>query len=581
METNGALTQPLTARGAAVIVGWRQRLPIENVVLGLAALALLVLVGYPLVWLALGSLGLPTKLSLARYADIVGDPSYRQPLVNTVELAAGTAVLSVLFGVPLAWLVARTDVPAKRLIRTCTALAYIIPPYLTALAYIILAGPNAGVLNALFVAVTGAKEGPLNVFSMPGVIVVISVHAFAIVFFFTYSALLSVDATQEEAAWILGAGRLTTLRRITLPLVAPAITAGALLAAVISMALFGPQAFLGLPGRLFFLPTRIFSLFSRYPPDTAGASALAFALIVLTALGLGLQRWYLARRSYVTLGGKASRPAPLALGRWRWVGLAYALLVIGFAVFIPLFVLVSAAFSKNWVAGLSPENLTLENFQYALFQEQVTRRAVGNSLKLAVAAATAATLIGALVAYLNRRTTARGRQFLDYLSILPLGLPGIVLAVGIIQAWIRPPLVLYGTIWILLVCYVARFIPVAVRSADASLAQVDPALEDAARIIGASWLQTFRTITARLIRPGLLVAWLLVFIPSMGELSATVLLYSSGNETLSVALYRLQELGRLEVVSAIAVFTVILTLLALVVAQRIAGKELDELASGR
>jgi len=347
------------------------------------------------------------------------------------------------------------------------------------------------------------------------------------------------------------------------------------------LALFGPQAFLGLPGRLFFLPTRIFSLFSRYPPDTAGASALAFALIVLTALGLGLQRWYLAHRSYVTLGGKASRPAPLALGRWRWVGLAYALLVIGFAVFIPLFVLVSTAFSKNWVAGLSPSNLTLENFRYALFEEQVTRRAVGNSLKLAVAAATAATLIGALVAYLNRRTTARGRQFLDYLSILPLGLPGIVLAVGIIQAWIRPPLVLYGTIWILLVCYVARFMPVAVRSADVSLAQVDPALEDAARITGASWLQTFRTITARLIRPGLLVAWLLVFIPSMGELSATVLLYSSGNETLSVALYRLQELGRLEVVSAIAVFTVSLTLLALVVAQRIAGKELDELASGR
>ncbi|HUE75663.1 MAG TPA: iron ABC transporter permease [Chloroflexota bacterium] len=557
-----------------------QGLRVEQIILGVAAALLLILVGYPLLWLLLGSLGVPQRLDLTTFQQVARDPSFRQPLVNTVILAIGTAILSTVFGVPLAWFAARTDVPLKRFLRISVAVAYIVPPYLTALAYIILAGPNAGILNRLFVSVTGAAQGPINVFSLIGVMFVIALHSFAIVFFFTYSALLSIDASQEEAARILGASRLQTTIRVTLPLVMPSITAGALLAGVTSMALFGPQAFIGMPGRVFFLPTRIYALFGRYPPAIAEASALAFALIVLTVIGLGIQRWYLAKKSYVTVSGKSNRAAPMELGPWKWVGLSFCLVVICLAVIFPVLVLVNASISKSWVAPFSLDNLTTSNFHYALFEEPMTQRGIVNSLKLAAGAATLAMVIGAFIAYLNRRTAVRGRQALDYLSILPLGLPGIVLAVGLLQAWIRPPLVLYGTIWILLVTYIVRFIPLAVRSADASIQQVDPSLEDAARISGASWMQTVRLITARLIQPGLLVGWILVFIPAIGELSATILLYSAGNETMAVALYRLRELGRLELVASIAVMKIVMTLAALYVAQRIAGKELDELASG-
>lgn len=242
--------------------------------------------------------------------------------------------------------------------------------------------------------------------------------------------------------------------------------------------------------------------------------------------------------------------------------------------------LVSAAFSKSWVQQLSPANFTLANFRGALIDDPVSSRGIENSLMLAVAAATIITVIGLLVAYIDVRGTIRGRRLLDYLSILPLGLPGTVLAVGMLQAWIRPPIILYATIWILLAHYCARGAPYAVRTANAALQQVDPALEDAARISGASWLRTLRKVTVPLVRPSILVGWLLVFIPSLGELSGSILLYSSGTETIGVAIFRLSDQGRFELTAAMSVFTVAIAILALLIAQQIAGLRIDQVASG-
>ena len=534
--------------------------------LGLAVALLLFLVGYPLLWLFLGALGVPQSFGLEHVQRAFTRPQNYAALINTLQLALGTGIMSVFIGVPLAWATARTDMPLRQVVHALVALSYIMPPYLTALAYIFLLGPDAGHFNRLLQRAFGFESGPLNIFSMPGVIFVIGIHVFAFTYFLTHSALKSVDASLEESAQMLGARRWQTALRINLPLVAPAVTGGALLAAINSLALFGPQAIIGTPAQITFLPTRIYATIGSYPPRWAEASALSLLLVVLTVAGLAVQRGYLERRSYVTVGGRGVRTQIIDLGAWRWPLLAFCLMVVFFSAVAPIGVLTLNAFSKSWTDPLSLSNLTLTHFNTALFQDQVAVRGILNSLKLATAAATIAVVIGAAVAYLDLRTNVRGRRILDYLAILPLGLPGTVMAVGILLAFIRLPIPIYGTLWILLAAYVARFIPLATRSANATFRQIDPSLEEAGRITGASWLHAIRRILMPLSRPGLLVAFLLVFIPAFGELSATILLYTGGTETIAIAIYRLNDLGQLEVVSALAVFTivVVLTLAALV-----------------
>jgi iron(III) transport system permease protein len=533
----------------------------STVVFGLSIGLLLLIVGYPLVWLLMSAFGIPRDVQLGYIVGVFTRSQNFAPLVNTLILALGAGLISVGLGVPLAWATARSDLPLRRSIQALVAVAYITPPYLTAIAYIILLGPDAGYFNRALQGLTGATHGPFDIFSMGGVIFVVGMHVFPFTYFMTHNALRSVDASYEEAARLLGARRWGVLLRINLPLVAPAITGGALLSAIDSMALFGPQAFLGLPAQITFLPTRIYGVIGSYPPRWAEASALSLALVVLTTCGLVLQRTYLERRSHVTVGGRGLRLETVRLGRWKWPLLAFCIAVVFFSALAPVGVLAIAAFSRSWVSGFTTANLTLTNFNEALLNNQIAVRGIINSFRLAAAAGLCAVIIGATVAYIDLRTQAKGRRLLDYLAILPLGLPGTVMAVAVLLAFIRPPFAIYGTIWILLVAYVARFVPLATRSANATLRQIDSSLEEAARISGASRLGALWHILLPLARPGLAVAFLLVFIPALSELSATILLYSGGTETLAVAIFRLNDLGQIEVVAALAVFTIAVTLL--------------------
>ena len=542
--------------------------------LGAGVAALLLFVGYPLLWLVLGAFGLPRGFGLDGFARSFTRAANVAPLVNTVVLAVSVGLASVVVAVPLAFAVARTDVALRRVVHGLVGLAYVLPPYLTSVAYIILLGPNAGHINRAL-AWLGLDFG-LNIFTGSGVVFVITLHVFAIPYFLTCEALQSVDGSMEESARMLGAGRWGVVRRVTLPLVAPAITGGALLAAVNSLALFGPQAILGLPAQIVYLPTRIFGAVSSYPPRYPEASAMSLALVALTVAGLAAQRLYLGRRSYVTVGGKGVRPARWRLGPWRWPVGGLLMVPVLLAAVAPVTVLTLAAFSKVWTKAPTLDNLTLAHFQAALLDNQIAVRGLVNSLELAVAAATLAVLIGLAVAYLDLRTRLRGRVMLDYLAILPLGLPGTVIqayvAMPVMTAFIHPPVVLYGTIWILLVAYVARAIPMGARSANAALRQVDASLEEAARITGASWTAALRRVLLPILRPSLLLGWLLVFIPSLSELSTTILLYSSGTETISVAIYRLNDMGQLEVVAALSVVLIGIILVALLLMQALAGR---------
>ncbi len=563
------------ARGSLLT---RLRLPrLEQIVMAAAVVALAFLVVFPLLTLLVSSLRGEEEFTFEHFVDALTGRLYVQALLNSLILGAWTALFSILIGVPLAWAVSRTNVPGKRLIHLTANLSYLSPPFLIAIAFVSLFSPNAGLINTFFRDVAGLPWLTFNVFSMAGLVLVTVLHTFPFVYLLASSALQSVDASYEEAAQILGAGKFRTVLSITGPLVAPAILSGTLLAFVNGIALFGSQAIIGLPGRIVTLPTRIYSLFD-YPPQYGLASALSLLFIAITVMALYLQRSFLAKRSYVTLGGKGSRPQSIDLGPARWFVFGFCVLVFVVAIALPYSTLLAVSFSKSW--GLDFwKGLTLANYKFVLIDYDVTRRAILNSTFLAVLAATIAVLLGAVIGWIDLRTKAPGRKLLDYIALVPLGLPGIVMAVALIQFWLAMPVALYGTLAILLLAYVGRYIPLGVRAANTALRQIDPSLEESARILGARWATTMREVTLPLMRPGLFAGWLLVFVPVIQELSASILLFSSSSITLAVAVYNLYETGYSEPVAALAMVNMLIIGAAIWLATKIGGGRIADRGS--
>jgi iron(III) transport system permease protein len=544
-------------------------LRLEYWVGAVAAAAVIVLVVLPLISLAWGSVDSDAGLTFTYFERVLSNRLYFQSLTNSLVLGSWTALFSVVIGVTLAWTVARTDLPGRGFVKLTATVSYLSPPFLLAIAYVNLFSPRAGVINAFFHQTLGAVDLTFNIFSMAGLVLVTVPHTFPFVYLLASSALASVDAAYEESAQILGAGKLRAALSITLPLVAPAILAGTLIGFVNAIALFGSQAIVGLPARIFTLPTRIYALFN-YPPEYGLASALSLVFVAITVAALFVQRSALGRRSYVTLAGKGARLERVRLGGWRWPLFAFGALVFVVAILLPYGSLLAVSLSKSW--GLDFwKNLTLANYDFVLFKYDVTRRAIVNSLLLATEAASFAVLLGAGVGWIDVRTRWRGRRLLDYVSAIPLGLPGIVMAAALIQFWLRMPLALYGTLTILFLAYSARYLPLGVRTANAALRQIDPSLEESAQILGASWGRTMRDITLPLMRTGLFAGWILIFVPAIQELSASILLFSSKSMTLAVAVYNLYENGYIEPVAALALLNAAIIGIAIALASRIGG----------
>src|SRR5438067_8116816 len=354
-----------------------RQLRLEHVVMGGAIAALIVLVVLPLLFLLIGSLKGEEGLSLGHFGEVVSGRLYVNALQNSLILGAWTGLFSLIIGLVLAWAVSRTDLPGKRFIQATATASYLLPPFLTAIAFTYLFSPNAGLINVLMRDVLGLPALTFNIFSMPGLVLVTVGHTFPFVYLLASSALQSVDASYEEAAQILGCGKFRTAMTITGPLVAPAILSGTLLAFVNAIALFGSQAIIGLPGRIVTLPTRIYALFD-YPPEYGLASALSLVFVVLTVAALYLQRSFLARRSYVTLAGKGSRPQLVALGGFRYVVFGFAVIIFIIAILAPYATLIAVSLSKSW--GLEFwRYLTLANYKFILIDYSLTQRASANS----------------------------------------------------------------------------------------------------------------------------------------------------------------------------------------------------------
>ena len=378
------------------------------------------------------------RLTFANYAAAYGNIRHLEALANSLELGAGVAALATIFGVPLAWAISRTDMPAKGFIRLMAFAAFITPPYLGAVGWILLAGPNSGWLNKIWMALTGSAHGVFNVYSMAGLILVIAVTSFPYTFLFTNSALDLVSSEMEDAARVLGAGTLRTTFRITLPMVAPAILGGCIISFLEAIALFGAPALIALPARFNVVSTQLWQFF-EYPVRVEEAAAYSIPLLLITLLMFWVQRAILGRKGYATVAGKGGERRMIPLGPWRWAMLGYSLFVCSLAVFLPMFVLFQAAFAKAWGRGFSLQNLTLNNFHYLLFEQTQAKQTIVNTFLYAGITAFGAIFLALAIAYVVSRKLVPWSSLLAFLCMAPFVIPGIVLAIGFYAAYTAPP----------------------------------------------------------------------------------------------------------------------------------------------
>jgi iron(III) transport system permease protein len=318
------------------------------------------------------------------------------------------------------------------------------------------------------------------------------------------------------------------------------------------------------------LTTAIVETQYRYPPQHGLGAALCVTLLLIAMAGLWIQRRLLRGRSYTTVAGKSAHPRRIALGAFRWIVLAICIAYLTLAVLLPFLTLFLSSIRTFWTAEFEWDQLTLEHYRWILFDYPITQRAIFNSLLLGVVGATVTMVFCAVLSFLTLRTRLPGRKLLDYLTMIPLGFPGVVLAFGLLQAWIHPPLVLYGTIWILFIAYTTRYLPIGVRATSATLVQIHPELEEASISCGANWFQTLKNVTLPLLKPGILAGWALLFVAFTRELSASILLYSPGREVLSVAIYDLHQNGAFRALSALAFLQIVISLVMLALAKWLA-----------
>jgi iron(III) transport system permease protein len=560
------MTSPLrVTSGARVdIVKW--------ILFPVAVVAVIILIVFPLIQLFKGSIITPEgELSFIYFQNILKNKALFEAFRNSMVIAIGATLISLLTGVPMAWAVSRTDIPLKNFIRNFTTVSMVTPPFLGAIAWIFLLGPGAGKFNLLFRKVFQTDATLFNIFSIEGITFVIAMYAYPFVFLYTASALDNMDANLEDAANILGSNKWKTAFKITLPLVAPAIISGAILSFLEALALFGVPAVLGMSRGIFTLTTRIYQLFN-FPPKFEQGAAMAVPLIMITGLLLIFQFLYLRKKQFTIISGKSSQPMLIRLGLAKWPVLGYCLLIVALSVIIPYFMLLIISLSKIWGAPLTLSNLTLENFDFILFRYNLSQRSFLNSTFLSFSSATIAVSLGLIVAIYIKRTENIGRRFLHFMMVLPFAIPGVAMAVAFLWAYIKPPFNLYGTIWILLVAYIARRIPLCYMNCSDAMTQINFELEESARIIGASWLKSILKITIPLLKLSLVSGWMLVFITSFRELSASILLYSPNSEVIAVTIITLFEEGEFEALAALSIIILTITLVFIAGSRKIVGK---------
>jgi iron(III) transport system permease protein len=515
----------------------------------------------------------PAQFTLENFRTAYLSSDNARLFLNSLQFATGAAVLALVVGTGLAWMNERTNTPFKTLFFALAIVPLVIPGILFTVSWIMLASPKIGIINLALQAMFNTDTVFVNIYTMTGMIWVDGLHYSPMAFLLMTAAFRSMDPALEEQAAMSGASVFQTARRISLRLALPAALGSLLILFVRSIESFEVPALLGLPVGIHVYTASIYQAIHEYPSQVGLAAAYAVTLLLLTSLGIYAQS-RLAREGarFSTVTGKGFRPRTIDLGRWRYLTAAIFILYLLVIVLMPFLVLVWSSLQKfysvpSW-AALS--RVSLDSYRAVLDYPQFAST-VWNSLLLAVGSATVVMLLSAVVAWIVLRTKVPGRWLLDNLASLPLVFPGLVLGLAIMVCYLYLDIGVYGTLWIMFIAYVTRFLPYGMRYTSASMLQIHKELEESAAVSGASWGVTFRRVVLPLLKPGLLAGWIYVVIVSIRELSSSILLYSPGSEVVSIMIWELWQNGQYVELSALGVM-LIAALFCLVVLAQLAGR---------
>src|SRR3954469_12903764 len=524
----------------------------------LAVLTFLVL--YPVAMLLLGALTNTNPvvdgfgvfgLSLDNFVSVLGNANVHHALANSLIACAGGTALAVAIGLAFSWIVVRTNTPCRGFLGAASLVPLFVPPLVAGVAWSILGSPKSGLLNTLMKWM--GLDWRIDLYSMAGLIVVFGMYYAPYVYMFTASALRNMDPSLEEAAEVAGVGPVRTLFTVTFPLIAPAIISGMLLSFIVMLGIYGIPAVLGAPADISVLTTYIFKLTNWSPPLYSTAASVAITLMIVPGFPVFLQQKGVSGRSYITVAGKACRPGVMNLGPWRYFTLGLVVVYLLVVVVLPTLALIVAAFRKflfirNVESLFDLKQYSLIHFE-RLFDNPLAMRSIWNTMEVGLITALFGGILAFAIGYTVHRTNAAGRRSIDVISTLPVAIPGLVIGVAYLWAWIGLPGGLYGTIWILALAFIARFMPDTIKALSTSLLQIHRELEEASWICGKGLLGTIRLIVLPLARPGVIAAMTLLFILAIRELGSSLFLYTSNTMVMAVLLLDYYEGGNVCITS--------------------------------
>jgi iron(III) transport system permease protein len=501
-----------------------------------AVVAIFVL--YPIYYLLDASLDVgeadvrpPTAYGFDNFAALL---NYQAIMLNTLMVSLAATIMALVFGSLTAWTLGRTNVPFRRTLEQLMAVPYYVTPLLGALAWSFLGAPESGFINQLWRRL-GGESALIDITSPLGIAWVMALFEGSVAFVMIGAVLASMDPSLEEASQVTGASRWRTMLRVTLPLAAPGVLGAAIFVFAEMLGSFSAALVLGTPARFFVLTTAIYQLVSQFPPRLPMAAAMGVSLFAVMFLMMFIYRRITSHRSFVTISGKAFRPRVMDLGWMRWVLFTLCASYVLLSAVLPIATLAFASVQKLAVAFPPAENFTLDNFRQALSLNAVTS-AMTNSLVLGFLTATIGVALTGVLAWIIQRSRLPGRGVLEYIVMLPQAVPRLVFAFGMMWAWLVLPIPIYGTFWVLLIAYLTVFLPLGVRTISGVIMQLDRSLDECGQVCGAPWGYRLRTIVVPLLRPGLLAAWLLIFVASVRELGASILLMGPTSKVLTPAI---------------------------------------------
>ena len=538
------------------VVPAQPRFGTAQILFGLSVAILVIVVAVPVLLIFFNAFWVNSAFNVIDVVRVLSQHETYQALLNSLILASGVTVTGTIVGTFFAWLVTRTDLPFKGTMKVLFLVPFMLPSFIGALAWKMLLSPRSGYFNRMFMDVFGLDGPVFDIYTYGGIILVETMYLFPFVFIQVAGALERMDPTLEESARISGADLFTITRKITIPLVMPSILSGSLLIMLYSMAHFGTVAVLGIEVGIYNIPTLIYEKIHQSAGSFASirtGTVLASVLVVTAAFIMWLQNKVLSRGRYQIIAGKSFRPTQLKLRGLRIPLLVFCIAYIGITIVLPTVTIFMVGALKTYGLPFTAENMTLYNYKFILFDWQLTRDAIRNSVSLGFVAALITMFAGVIISYVIVKMKVRGKGILEFLGMLPFSVPGSVIALGVILAWSgKFGINIYNTVWIILVAYIARYMAFSLKANSAALEQVHDSLVEAARASGATMWQALKDIVVPLVRPGMLAAFFLIFLPALRELTVSVLLYGPTTRTIGVVIYTLNEDGETVYSAALA-----------------------------